>query len=190
MEVMFTNSPQRAIDIGIHMFICTIYFENSGIIKKFRVQYSFGMTTEIFFRYIHFISIFAVVSSLVSEHLLLKKELTRAELTRIARIDAVYGLAALTLLAAGLTLWFGGVGKPAVFYSKNWIFHTKITCFLIVALLSIYPTVFFLRNRKGNPAESVVVPNSVFWFLRLELTLLFIIPLLAGLMARGVGYFG
>jgi putative membrane protein len=30
----------------------------------------------------------------------------------------------------------------------------------------------------------------VFWMLRLELLLLAIIPLLAGLMARGVGFFG
>src|SRR5215212_6555320 len=117
------------------------------------------MTLEIFLRYIHFISIFAIVSTLVSEHLLLKKELTRAELGRLSKIDAVYGIAALTLLAAGLTLWLGGVGKPAIYYSKNWIFHTKITLFLIVGLLSIYPTVFFIKNRKGNAQEKITIPN-------------------------------
>jgi len=148
------------------------------------------MTLEIFLRYTHFISIFAIVSTIVSEHLLLKKEMTRQEIGRIASIDAVYGMAALTLLAAGLTLWLGSVGKPAVFYSKNWIFHMKITCFALVGLLSIYPTVFFLKNRKGDSQETVAVPKSIFWMLRLELTLLFIIPLLAGLMARGVGFFG
>src|SRR5436190_13518076 len=73
--------------------------------KKF--QY---MTTEIILRYFHFISIFAIVSTLVAEHLLLKKSLTRAEIGRLARIDAVYGIAALTLLCAGLTLWLGGFG--------------------------------------------------------------------------------
>lgn len=142
---------------------------------------------EIFLRYVHFISIFAIVSTLVSEHLLLKKSMTRSELARMARVDAVYGIAALTLLAAGLTLWFGGVGKPTAFYSGNWIFHLKITLFLIVGLLSIYPTVFFLRNRKGKADEVVAVPPKLFWMLRLELILLFIIPLLAGLMAKGVG---
>jgi putative membrane protein len=55
------------------------------------------MTAEILLRYVHFISIFAIVSALVSEHLLLKKELTRTEIGRIARIDAVYGIAALFL---------------------------------------------------------------------------------------------
>jgi putative membrane protein len=91
---------------------------------------------------------------------------------------------------AGLTLWLGGVGKPSVYYTKNWIFHTKITCFLLVGLLSIYPTIFFIRNRKGNASEVVQTPALIFWMLRIELLLLFIIPLLAGLMARGVGFYG
>lgn len=148
------------------------------------------MTLEIVLRYIHFISIFIIVGTLVSEHLLLKKELTRKEITKLAKIDALYGLAAIILLAVGLTLWLGGVGKPAVYYSKNWIFHTKITLFAIVGLLSIYPTVFFIKNRKGIQTDKIQIPKFVFIALRLELFLLFIIPLLAGLMAKGVGYFG
>lgn len=148
------------------------------------------MTLEIFLRYLHFISIFAIVGSLVSEHLLLKTVMTRNEIARIARIDAVYGIAALSLLAAGLTLWLSGAGKPSVFYSKNWVFHAKITCFAMIGILSIYPTIFFIRNRKGNATENVTVPKSIFWLLRFELLLLFIIPLLAGLMSRGIGFFG
>lgn len=148
------------------------------------------MAIEIILRYIHFISIFAIVSSLVAEHLLLKKELSRKEITRIAKIDAVYGVAALALLAAGLTLWLGGYGKPTEYYSHNWVFHLKVTLFALVGILSIYPTVFFIKNRKGSPDESIVIPKSIVWLLRLELTLLFIIPLLAGLMAHGIGYFG
>jgi len=146
------------------------------------------MTAEITLRYLHFISIFAIVGSLVAEHLLLKNEMTRIEINRVARIDAVYGMAALTLLVAGLTLWLGSFGKPAGFYTKNWIFHTKITLFILVGLLSTYPTVFFIKNRKGDPGESVVIPKSVFWMLRVELLLIFIIPLLAGLMAKGIGH--
>jgi putative membrane protein len=148
------------------------------------------MTTEIFLRYIHFISIFMIVSTLAAEHLFLKKEMTRKELAKLARIDAVYGIAALVLVAAGLTLWLGSFGKPSVYYSKNWIFHTKIALFILVGILSIKPTIFFLRQRKGSPDEIVSVPSSIFWLLRLELLLLFIIPLLAGLMSRGIGYFG
>ncbi len=148
------------------------------------------MTLEILLRYLHFVSIFTIVSTLVAEHLMLKREMTRTEIAKLARIDAVYGFAALTLLCAGLTLWLGGIGKPAVYYSKNWIFHTKITLFVIVGLLSIYPTVFFTKQRRGDPSEVITVPGRVFWMLRFELLLLFVIPLLAGLMARGVGFFG
>jgi len=148
------------------------------------------MNTELVLRYVHFVSIFTIAGVLLAEHLSLKKTLTRAEISRLARIDAVFGLAALMLLTAGFTLWLGGFGKPAVFYSMNWIFHTKLTLFLVIGLLSIYPTVFFIRNRKGDPVEPVAVPASIFWILRIELLLLALIPLLAGLMARGVGFFG
>ena len=145
------------------------------------------MNAEILLRYLHFISIFAIVGTLVSEHVLLKKTMTRAEVARLARIDAIYGISALTLLIAGFTLWLGSVGKPAAFYSSNWIFHLKISLFALIGIFSIYPTVFFLKNRKGNPKDTVAVPSSIFLMLRLELALLVIIPLLAGLMARGIG---
>lgn len=145
------------------------------------------MTLEIFLRYVHFICVFLIVGSLVSEHMLLKKSLTRRELKKIARLDAVYGIAALCLLVAGLTLWLSDVGKPAAFYSKNGIFHAKITCFALIGILSIYPTVFFVKNSKGDPEETIDIPSKIFMMLRLELLLLFIIPLLAGLMAKGVG---
>lgn len=148
------------------------------------------MTTEIILRYLHFISIFAIVGSLVSEHLLLRNSLSRRELDRLSKIDAVYGLAALVLLGVGMTLWLGGIGKPTDFYSKNPIFHVKLTLFVLIGILSIYPTVFFLKNRKGDPEEEVAVPKGIFWSLRLELLFLFAIPILAGLMAKGIGFAG
>jgi putative membrane protein len=60
----------------------------------------------------------------------------------------------------------------------------------LIGILSIYPTVFFVKSRKGNPEEEIQIQSAIFWMLRLELLLPFIIPLLAGLMARGVGFFG
>lgn len=148
------------------------------------------MTLEIILRYIHFICIFIITGTLFTEYALLKKTMTRSAIARIAKIDAVYGMAALTLIIAGLTLWLGSFGKPAIFYTKNWIFHTKLTLFLSIGLLSIRPTIFFIKQRKGNPEEIVTVPAYVSVMLRMELLLLAIIPLLAGFMARGVGHFG
>lgn len=145
------------------------------------------MLLEIILRYLHFVSIFIIVSSLAAEFLLIKKEMTRAELGRVARIDALYGVASVMLVAAGLSLWLGSIGKPAEFYTKNWIFLFKISLFVVVGLLSIYPTVFFLKQRKGKADEAVQLPNTIFWMVRLELLLLFIIPILAGLMSKGIG---
>ena len=144
------------------------------------------MTFELFLRYIHFISVFAIVSTIVSEHLLLKKEMTPKELKRLARIDSVYGISAIALLAAGLTLWLGGIGKPTDFYSHNWIFHFKLTLFVIVGLLSVYPTIFFIKASKKSET-TVKVPAAIFMMIRIELLLVFIIPLLAGLMSKGIG---
>jgi len=145
------------------------------------------MTIEILLRYLHFISIFAIVSSLVAELLLLKPILKRKEIERLAKIDGIYGFAVLVVLAAGMTLWLGGHGKPAEFYSDNSLFHAKLGLFLVIGLLSIYPTVFFFKKRKGDPAELIPIPQTVLWIIRLEITLVFIIPLLAGLMAKGIG---
>ena len=145
------------------------------------------MSTEILLRYIHFISIFTIVGALVSEHLLLKKNLTRAEIGRLSKVDGIYGLAVLVLLAVGMVLWLGGYGKPTEFYSKNFIFHIKLGLFIVIGVLSIYPTVFFIKNKNGDQQENIEVPKSIFWMVRLELLILFVIPILAGLMAKGIG---
>jgi putative membrane protein len=145
------------------------------------------MTIELILRYFHFVSIFILVGTLVSEYLMLESELTKKRIGQLSKIDQIYGLAALSLLTVGLTLWLGGYGKPAVFYSGNPIFHLKLGLFVSVGLLSIYPTVFFVKNRKGDPHELVSIPKSIFWMIRLQLLLIFTIPILAGLMAKGIG---
>ena len=138
-------------------------------------------------RYLHFLSILTIAATVFGEYLLLKPVMTRKEIGRLSKIDAFYGLAAIVLLGAGLTLWFGGISKPTFNYSKNWIFHLKVGLFAFVGILSIYPTVFFIKQRKGDAAETITIPSKLIWMIRLELILLLIIPLLATLMARGIG---
>jgi len=148
------------------------------------------MLAESLVRYAHFLGIIAIAGSLTVEHLLLKPQMTRAEIQRMSIFDAIYGIGALVAVAAGLTLWFG-VGKAAVFYSKNFIFHTKFTLVIIMAVLSAFPTIFFIKNRKGtSPDELVEIPTRIKMLIRIQLFLLVLIPLLATLMARGIGYFG
>lgn len=148
------------------------------------------MYLEIFVRYAHFISIFVIVGTLVGEFVLLKKEMLPSEIAKVGLLDRYYGISAMTLLAAGFTLWFA-IGKPAYTYTYNWIFWLKIALFTAVGILSIYPTIFFAKNgKKSLPEKVIVVPKLVRQMVIIEIILLVFIPLCASLMAKGVGYFG
>lgn len=147
------------------------------------------MSLEIAARYLHFVSIFTIIGSLSIEAFTIRSQMTRSELGRLSRIDALYGISAITLLAAGFTLWFW-VGKPAEYYSKNYLFMTKLGLFTLAGILSAWPTVFFLKHRKGRPEELVSVPLHIRRMITIQLSLIAAIPLLAGLMAKGIGYIG
>lgn len=140
---------------------------------------------ELFIRYAHFMGIILLASMLITENILIKRQLDSETFKRLAVIDGLYGLGAVVTLLAGLALWFW-VGKPAVFYSGNFVFHIKLTLFVLIALISIYPTVFILRNRNTQEG-STEVPKAILLIKRLEIGLLAFIPLLAVFMARGVG---
>lgn len=140
-------------------------------------------------RYLHFIAVFAIVGAIFAEQFMVSKSMTRKEIKRISKIDAIYGFGALLVLIIGLILWFT-VGKPAQYYSRNWIFHTKLTMFVVLGLLSIYPTIFFMKNRKGSDLDTQIsVPSSVILLLRIELLIIIIIPLLANYVSLGYGAF-
>lgn len=123
-------------------------------------------------------------STLIIEHLLCKSKMSRTEFKRLVIIDTLYGVSAGLTLIAGVLLWFY-VGNSD-YYSHNWIFHLKITLFILVGLLSIYPTIFFLKTRKLNQ-ETVQIPRKVIIILRIELLILLFIPLCAVFVTRGYG---
>ena len=146
------------------------------------------MTLLVITKYLHFLAIFAVFASLTTQHLMIKESMTRSEIRRLSRIDLVYGIGAILVLVIGLILWFG-VGKPAEYYTRNMHMHIKLTLFIIMGLISIYPSRFFIKQRKGDPDEVVSLPKSIVMTIRMELTLLILIPLFAVLMANGFGSF-
>jgi len=140
-------------------------------------------------RYLHFIAVFAIVGAIFAEQFLVSKNMSRKEIKQISKIDAIYGFGVLLVLFAGLILWFT-VGKPAQYYSRNWIFHAKLTMFVVLGLLSIYPTVFFMKNRKGSDLDTQIsVPGSVILLLRIEILIIIIMPILATYMSLGYGAF-
>ncbi len=144
------------------------------------------MLADILVRYIHFLSLAVVFAALIGQHVLLKGTVPRSTVALVQRFDLAYAIAVIAVLATGLLQWFSG-SKPAAFYSSNPVFHTKLTLFLAIGLVSIYPSVFFGKHRKGDPAELVEIPKGIVWSVRIELLLLALMPLLAVLMAKGLG---
>ncbi len=140
---------------------------------------------ELLIRYGHFMAIMLLLATLLASHLLMRPEVDKATFQRLGRLDMVYGAAAVIALLSGLMLWFG-VGKSASVYLSNGVFHLKLGLFVLISLLSAYPTLYFIIHRKAV-ADKVVLPKSLIMVVRAELALLLLLPLLATLMAGGVG---
>lgn len=141
--------------------------------------------TEIFFRYLHFIGIMSLAGCLVIQHLILSSQITKEQLKKIAFIDIIYLISAVLTLIGGLSLWLW-VGKDASFYSTNWIFHMKLSLFVLIALLSVYPTIFFIKNKNSNE-QTIKMPKVIIMLIRMQLLLVFITPFLGALIAKGTG---
>lgn len=140
---------------------------------------------DLLIRYLHLTAVLVLAGTLIIENMAMARQINQEDLRNLLKVDAAYGISAAVVLACGLGLWFWG-GKPPSFYTGNPVFHAKLTLFVLVGLLSIHPTVFLLRQRRST--QSVIdVPASVLRVLRVELILLAFIPVLAFLMARGIG---
>jgi putative membrane protein len=140
---------------------------------------------------LHHIVAFALTACLVYEFVAYRKELTVAEARRIQRVDLVYGIAAGLMIVFGLLrVYFFEKGPN--YYLSNHIFWTKMALFVIIGLLSIYPTIRYI---KWNPmlAENKMpeIPEQEYKHIRLLLWLemagLVLILFAAPLMARGIG---
>ena len=136
-------------------------------------------------RYFHFIGMMVLMSLLVVEHILVTPEVSNKTMKRLATIDGFYGASAGVVFIMGFLLWFV-VGKSSEFYTSNLLFHIKLTLFVVVGLLSIIPTLYFIKQRKSEEPV-IAVPRRIIMVIRLELLLLLIIPALAVCMASGIG---
>lgn len=142
--------------------------------------------------YIHYLSIITLIAALVLELVIFEKDLSRKEIKKLQLADSLYGLAAILVLGTG-TLRIMLYGNGWDYYLDNYFFIIKLSLFTIVGLLSIYPTIAFLKWRKlPKDHEGVSFDNTTYkrilTVIRIEVTLVFLIPLFATLMARGIGF--
>jgi putative membrane protein len=148
------------------------------------------VTGDALLAYAHFLTIFALASVLFAELVLLRPSLPADIYRRLRLIDRWYGIVAVLVIVTGLARLNFGV-KGAGFYTHNPIFWTKMGLFAAVGLLSIAPTIAYLRWQARTAPDGSLALEAIeylrvrTWILA-ELVLFLLIPLCAVLMARGV----
>jgi putative membrane protein len=146
------------------------------------------MAWPIIVAWLHYVSIMLMVASLLGEHLLLKPEMDVAQARTLQRLDIVYGASATVVLATGVLRMF--LEKGAAYYNHHVAFHILFGLFVIAALLSIYPTIVFLRWRadtKAGRGQQLAAAQfkKIQMIVRVEMTLLLLAPFFATWMAHG-----
>jgi putative membrane protein len=140
--------------------------------------------------YLHYLAIVLIAGFLVGEMVVCRPSLDPAHVRLLPRLDIVFFAGALLALATGLLRVFY-YAKGVGFYLPNPFFVVKMALYLAIALLSIKPTVSFLRWRR-QLAESGALPppaeiTTARRLIHIEVALLALMPLMAVLMARGIG---
>jgi putative membrane protein len=141
------------------------------------------------FAFLHHLAAFTLVSAIAIEFVLIRYELTRANAVRLLVTDAVLGASATVLLVVGLLRVFY-FEKGATYYFSNHAFLTKLSVFILVALMSAVPTIEFLSWRKAvragrAPTVSEKKLKTVRSILHVELVGIVVILACAALMAKG-----
>ena len=149
------------------------------------------MTLEAILAYVHFLAILTMVVFISSEAALCRVEwLNKAVVERLARIDAIYGMAAMLVLASGVARTVWGV-KGSAWYWTNPLLHIKLTLFIIVGVMSIFPTITYIRWRKQVRADGTLPAEAEVRKTRklvmIQAHILVLIPLFAVFLARGFG---
>src|SRR3546814_16134121 len=101
-------------------------------------------------------------------------------------MDIGYGLRAALVLIVG----FARVSLAAKgwdYYAHNIAFWTKLVVFALIGLISIRPTIAFRRWRRTEINPSAAEAAAVRRYIRAELVLFALLPVIAAAMAREIG---
>ncbi len=137
----------------------------------------------------HHVLIFALFGVLVAEFILVRRTMDRAMVGRVAGIDLWYGILAGAIIVIGFSrAIFAAKGWD--YYAHNIFFWAKIGTFAVIGILSVIPTLRYLRWRREKrvPGEAEIAATRGYLWAQLAL-----FPLLlafAALMARGFGEWG
>jgi len=146
------------------------------------------MTLDLILAIVHHLLVFGFAAMLATGLARLRPGLAGADLIRLAKLDAGYGATAGLIVVIGVLRVIYGV-KGAAYYLPNPWFWGKMATFALMGLISIRPTIAFLKWRKAQAtdpgfsppdAEVATVRRYMVW----QLGLLMLLVALAATMAR------
>ncbi|QBX37578.1 DUF2214 family protein [Brevundimonas sp. S30B] len=107
---------------------------------------------------LHHVLVFGLFGMVVLERALVAAPVIDAR--RLARIDAGVGMTSALVLGVGVARVVWG-GKGWAFYEANPFFWAKLATFMLIGLLSIGPTLSFLRWAKSARDRPDFQPAAV-----------------------------
>jgi len=120
--------------------------------------------------------------------MILRTGMNNAAAVRVAAIDLWYGILAGVVLIVGFCRAIYAA-KGWAYYSHNTFFWAKMASFAAIGLLSVPPSLQFIRWRRLGIAPDDAAVDSARRFLHAELGLFVLLLIFAAAMARGYGEF-
>jgi len=136
----------------------------------------------------HHVMIFGIFAIAFAEFMIVRPGMSTAGVLRVASIDRWYGVLAGAIVIIGLCRAIFAA-KGWAYYSHNGFFWAKMATFATIGLLSVPPTLAFIRWRRlGAPPDDAAVASAR-RYLHIELALFVFVLIFAAAMARGYGEF-
>ncbi len=142
--------------------------------------------------YLHFTAIFLLFAFLTVQVILIRQPLDMRTVRLLGRMDIWYFSSAIAALITGFLRATVGA-KGADFYFNAWPIYVKIGLFLAVGLISVKPTMTFIRWKRMYERDAAwQVPAleqvSMRRLVMVEVHLAALIPVFAVIMSRGLGH--
>ena len=141
--------------------------------------------------YVHYLGIILCFGALIFERITLKINLSKNETISIIIADVIYGIAGLAILITGI-LRVKYYGQGGEFYTTNPIFWFKVSLYILIGLISLYPTTTYILwaiplSKNKLPVISEDLVRRFKLIIMTELVGFAVIPFFATLMSRGIG---
>jgi putative membrane protein len=122
------------------------------------------------------------------EIVLVREGMNQDTVRKLTRIDIWYGALAGAIIVVGFSRAIFAA-KGWAYYSHNGFFWAKIATFVIIAILSIPPTLEYIKWQRAGAAPSTQGIARMQIFLYSEAFLFAFLLAFAAAMARGYGEF-